>query len=401
MRWYEVRFLDGQLAGKSGFVSASNIREDLGGGLPSDMSAAGSDAGVEDSLQTARSQKCTKPEDLVVRSSSSILATPKLAESDDTDNQIGIAITGTRVRRIGSNVVQDGALSWMRVRIITGVMQGREGWVSIHSVGKMTPTDWRKIATDHIGLAKNIFERNQMISAAYAKVYLKNRDFKWAGMAAFASMWVGWGMASLNQYQAAGIDQLTDVFGLQSRYILSRPESNQLIHLLAAGNNGLFNDIYWQHLAFDHGCTQELIDYAQRNGISLPPKQLAAWQILEQGINTANQEMIWEANTMIASYEQNEFLQSLVYDPAILLWEKISKIAAVKYPGFAKTLASPLPGDKNDFLSVVGPNANIANKDDRWAWIARSMLPHWKYMEGSHSGFTVHWLESIQSRSKN
>jgi hypothetical protein len=125
MKWFYVRMLDGQLAGNTGYVSATNVRDD-GRGNP--LNTANS-RGVT-LTEASGSAKSTDSNQYVLKTGALIVTEPKYANVAEKSKQVGFAITGTRLQLLDQAPTADGAMSWRRVLVLSGDMKGREGWVS-------------------------------------------------------------------------------------------------------------------------------------------------------------------------------------------------------------------------------------------------------------------------------
>lgn len=227
--------------------------------------------------------------------------------------------------------------------------------------------DYKKIAEDKIAPAgADTLARNKAITKAYAEMYKSDPStFKWAGMAAFASCEVGKGMKQAQD--APGWQRKAGaIFG-------APPEDVQ--KALKTGNNLVYGDIYWQHLAYQQ-CGIADIEKAYEDG-EIPPLVLEAWRDIDEGKKTGNQDKIWEGNRKLLRYEQQTVLQQGVYDNNPKMWKTLSGSLVST---FVQKIESPLPGDPNSFQDFV-KGGNIGNFNDRWKWIDQSMLPKWKEMD--------------------
>src|SRR5215204_6204790 len=208
---------------------------------------------------------------------------------------------------------------------------------------------WIKLAQDEIGSddPSNIVYRNVLITTAYFKLYQKKpKIFKWAGLAALASKKVGDGMM---------LAEIPNVIPLTP---------GAVTRILAQGNILVYNDIYWQHLAYLEGKITEI----ERLGSlgELAPFVVEAWIKIDQG-------KIWEGNRDLLFYEQ-KFLQRQVYDPYRGMWARISS-------GLISSLQevdSPVPGGMSlqSWLKGHYPGyvADIGDFEQRWMWIEKNML---------------------------
>ncbi len=220
-------------------------------------------------------------------------------------------------------------------------------------------------------------ERNKLINKAYAEMYLSNPAiFKWAGMAAFASQSAGKKMA---QIQLGYFAELTaqivrPVLGLP--LTLAAKNCEYLFGMVALGNKAIYEDLYWQHLAYREGGIEEL-EAIYREG-DLPVGILTAWQQIDTGAKTDNQELIWAGNTSLLMHEQKYIIQPVLYAGKLnlALWKLISLVHSLS----GLLLTSPVPGGALDFRDAV-PGGNLANFADRWQWCIETILPVWRKLQ--------------------
>jgi hypothetical protein len=95
--------------------------------------------------------------------------------------------------------------------------------------------------------------RNARINSAYAKLWLGDNRFQWAGLAAFASKQVGCGLlhASTLSRRAREYDRVSGAdIGASFAYDAIAASSEEMVELLALGNTTLFLDIYPLHLFY-------------------------------------------------------------------------------------------------------------------------------------------------------
>jgi len=230
-------------------------------------------------------------------------------------------------------------------------------------------TEWQARANRRIefvpgnpGNRAAVFKRNEYVTAAYAEMYLRNPAlYKWAGMAALTSAAVGRGMYMMHYLKRS---RMGSMIGLFSR------EVRDVSYMLGIGNLAVFEDIYWQHLAYERAGIGEL-ERIGRAG-KLDQQVLRAWRQIEAGRRANDQELIWEGNRGLLYYEQKEVLQPKVYDGDAALWKALSGWIRSPIPGHAET------------IEVFAPRANIGLFEDRWQWIEQRMLPRWKQLSARH-----------------
>lgn len=106
-------------------------------------------------------------------------------------------------------------------------------------------------------LTGNDQERNKRINAAYAKLWLADNRFQWAGLAAFASKLVGCGLLHARELSDKSKDELksiwnwagssTEAAGMSAMPTIIRNSSDYMYDQLGFGNKHLFLDIYPLH----------------------------------------------------------------------------------------------------------------------------------------------------------
>ena len=212
------------------------------------------------------------------------------------------------------------------------------------------------------------FTMNQRITKAYADMYRSDPGtFKWAGMATLASREVGGG-----EIQSYGLGASPTNFYLNA---------TEMEDLLAKGNFAVYNDIYWQLMAYK-SCGLAEMKLARDRG-DINNETYKAWQQIDAGKRTGNQGMVWAGNEGLLRYEQGVTLQKGIYDADPTLWNRASSAPV----SWVQKLASPIPGDSmtfNQFSADHGfDSPSIGNFDQRWAWIHDSMLPAWQKLDGN------------------
>lgn len=240
-----------------------------------------------------------------------------------------------------------------------------------HTPASDPSAQWRSRANRRIEFSPGnpadratVLKRNEYVTAAYAEMYLRNPAvYKWAGMAALTSAAVGRGMYMIHGLKHSHMGLMV---GLFSR------EVAQVSAMLGAGNLAVFEDIYWQHLAYERAGITEL-ERMYRAG-ALDRRVIQAWRQIEQGRRAGDPALIWAGNRGLLHYEQQQVLQPAVYDGDRELWKALS--------GW---ILSPIPGHV-ETIEAFAPGANIGIFDDRWAWIEQRMLPRWQALADQQPG---------------
>lgn len=188
-------------------------------------------------------------------------------------------------------------------------------------------------------------ERNRQINMAYAKLWLEDHRFQWAGLAAFASKQVGCGLLHANQL----IDESKrdiEVKNTLPNWLLNREmtasqigfdaavmsSSAYMYNMLALGNTTLFLDIYPLHLFYKkRGLDQMKQCLSAREKIYGNPKHPVIWlvdnkavpfgfnypQILK-GFSAIESGEIEKGVQFLAEHEQRNILQKVIYDDRVM-----------------------------------------------------------------------------------
>lgn len=105
-----------------------------------------------------------------------------------------------------------------------------------------------------------------------------------------------------------------------------------------------------------------------RQGLAQTNLLKRAWTLIDEGKKAKNQGQIWEGNTLLLFYEQNETLQN-IYDRYPALSAKLSFY-----------LISPLPLHVGRYSASTNGNS-IGNFANRWKWIVEVLLPEWRRLD--------------------
>ncbi len=219
-----------------------------------------------------------------------------------------------------------------------------------------------------------VVQRNKAITSIYAQLYWSNpKQFKWAGMAAFASHHISIGLLP---FKMGGIKKLDVETSCANRGLVN--DLNLIRHL----NNRIFDDIGWVHFAYrDHGL---VLLRALMTGHPHYQNMLDAFETLEQG-------MIWEANTHLLRHEQ-EFVVQPVFDQLGATFQNILTFCASLdfNPSHSKTdwkyhssfvIYMYLYGKQLMFATKSLPNLTILKQ--RWEWLERKIVSNWRRNEAN------------------
>jgi hypothetical protein len=203
---------------------------------------------------------------------------------------------------------------------------------------------------------ESIIARNEQITTAYSEMYLRNPQvYLWAGMAALTSAEVGRGMY---QMKLLRLSRMGWLIGLLNR------DLDIIFEALGQGNMAVFEDIYWQHMAYELAGLAELERiYAAGD---LAQSAIEGWRLIEHGRRTGDESLIWQGNLQLLYFEQREVLQPAVYESRPSLWQQLSN-----------WIESPLLGHYETF-GAYAPAHNIGIFEQRWHWISTSLVPRWQ-----------------------
>lgn len=234
--------------------------------------------------------------------------------------------------------------------------------------------------------------RNKLINRAYAEMYLSDPiAFKWAGLAAFASRSAGSKLGLLRDGSCLGAPALVAHPLIAVALWFSSASCDYIYDRVSQGNQAIYEDIYWQHLAYQNGGINELTRICKQG--DLPEELLAAWEQIDLGKKTNNLDLIWQGNTALLAYEQREVIQPILYEGAVNkpLWKLIS--LADKFLGFLIT--SPVPEEEQLFRDHL-PAGDLGDFEDRWQWCTERIFPTWQSFETEHPDKVTQLLAKLK-----
>lgn len=179
-------------------------------------------------------------------------------------------------------------------------------------------------------------KRNQRINAAYAKLWLADNRFQWAGLAAFASKQVGCGLLhstdviERNRSERERIQRSfaqAGVAGAEAATLMqmgTEVAAHNMLRRLGHGNMHLFLDIYPLHRFFMERGWQEFKQHlAHRKNDKYP----VHWEVdratlpfgkpfqeIGQGFERVNAGRLHEGVRLLAQHEQVNILQKIMYE---------------------------------------------------------------------------------------
>ncbi|MEE9904705.1 DUF2515 family protein [Chlorobium sp.] len=248
-----------------------------------------------------------------------------------------------------------------------------------------------------------VVARNLAITSMYAEWYLRKPDlFKWAGMAAFASRQVGFGLAIFElihapSARASSVEQTLKTAGLPV-YLASLLHSAvadrlflQDLDLLRKGNNSIYRDIAWAHVAYLHGGLAEV-----ESGCCEREREfmLAGFRMIDEGRKAlASDErssearlLIREGNILLLRHEQLNTLQ-----PIFDIMTSAGRVLASFGSELDFSCGSPEAAHRKasfaeyaGYFETLSGMRSVASQKDRWSWIERAVLPAWESADCSY-----------------
>jgi hypothetical protein len=260
----------------------------------------------------------------------------------------------------------------------------------------LTIAGWKAVAEELLVDECCAVHRNRQISSCYAWAYMALPTcFKWAGMAAIASHHVRIALLPLH---------IETAYLVSSAHV-SRPARWRVLtedaDTMRATNNAIFADLFWVHLAY---VTSEdgigLLRTLLRDERHYAPV-LAGFEALDQGrrvledataspaARAAARDLVWRGTLLLLEHEQR-FVVQPNFD------RLSSRCARVVSIGSATTFETRGPWRAIEYFTsfyfytlvrtssrgLVGRmRPRITDYDDRWRWLASSVVPRFRRFE--------------------
>lgn len=230
--------------------------------------------------------------------------------------------------------------------------------------------------------------RNRIINGAYANLYLNNPEFKWAGLAAYASKQVG---CAMDFALSAGADP-------------NRPPNPLLAYnpggglgpayqftyeMLGIGNRALFLDIYPLHRFFQEQGFAKMAHCAGERKPPVPAQALDGFRAIDLYKRTGDPKFLDQSVRSIAWHEQVNVLQRDIYNDARMQallrgneytgWTGAARPASVVMgPG-----CTDPTGGKQTLTFGDGGRTKIYNVDERMDWILNDVYKNYSSFAGT------------------
>jgi hypothetical protein len=176
-------------------------------------------------------------------------------------------------------------------------------------------------------------ERNKRINAAYARLWLSDNRFQWAGLAAFASKQVGCGLLHARRLSDQNKDELkavmnwagssTEAAGMSAVPATIRDGADYMYERLGFGNMHLFLDIYPLHRFYmERGPEEFNAHLARRQNLAEKVEWRAKkyvkfgfpFQEIREGFRSIGAGDLTKGVRLLARHEQVNILQAIMYN---------------------------------------------------------------------------------------
>lgn len=184
---------------------------------------------------------------------------------------------------------------------------------------------------------KDDVERNRRINAAYAKLWLADNRFQWAGLAAFASKQVGCGLLHAHRLSERSKDEIrtaanwasssTEAAGMSMLPTMIRNGADYMYERLGFGNKHLFLDIYPLHRFYMERGLKEFLLYLDKrknigDRIEWKARKLLKFGLpfgeIRAGFQRIDEGHLSKSVVSLARHEQVNVLQAIMYnDPSM------------------------------------------------------------------------------------
>jgi hypothetical protein len=257
-----------------------------------------------------------------------------------------------------------------------------------------TIAGWKAVSDDLLSNQCCAFHRNVEISSRYAWIYkLQPACFKWAAMAAIASHHVRLVLFPL-RLDTDHTGYVDIPHNLRRQKLLMTEDVNTIRET----NNGIFNDIFWVHLAYVTAGDgiERLRALLQADSHYAPI--LAGFEAIDQGRcvledGTASaearrtaDELIWEGNVQLLEHEQRALVQPN-FDRLSCAFARLVSIGSAtsfEVRGVRQEIAyftsfymySLTRGIPHALRAQAWPR--ITRFDDRWNWLVKSVVPRFR-----------------------
>lgn len=273
--------------------------------------------------------------------------------------------------------------------------------VLAHSGTPSTIADWKALADGLLTAHACPFHRNVEISARYAWMYgLMPAYLKWAGMAALASHHVRLALYPLRlATDCSGNLDIPRALGSPRVFLLAD------VNTIRETNNGIFDDIFWVHLAYSS--SDNAIEHLRTLLRSVPGYDavLSGFELIDRGRLEMEDPAaspdeceraaghIWEGNIRLLEHEQRALVQPH-FDRLSCRFARLASLGSatsfevsglrheLRY--FTSFYLSSLPARRLSSEREIGW-PRITRFDDRWHWLETSVVPRFRRLDTQRS----------------
>ena len=262
-----------------------------------------------------------------------------------------------------------------------------------------TIAEWMAVTDGLLTSRCCAFHRNVEISSRYAWLYtVLPACLKWAGMAAIASHHIRLALFPL-RLDADRTGYVDIPHSLGRRRLLLTQDANTIRET----NNGIFNDIFWVHLAYvtaDGGI-------ARLRTLLRPERHyapvLAGFEAIDRGrriladgtadARRSAEELIWDGNLQLLEHEQRTLVQPH-FDSLSCAYARLVSIGAATTFEVHRLRREAMYFTSFYLYSVTRaipyglraqPWPRITRYDDRWRWLVTSVVPRFRRFDADTS----------------
>lgn len=243
--------------------------------------------------------------------------------------------------------------------------------------------------------------RNRAINAAYAGLYLRDRRFIWAGLAAYASKQVGcamdhaqMAMRAGDDLKAAGLETASGQagslgLGLAAYGAGADFAAEYTYEQLGKGNRELFLDVYPLHRFYEEHGAARMRECAGARTPPIEPEAMAAFEALDDE-SLSEQERRAESLEQLAIHEQINILQRQIYEDYMFRRILLANETGAPLTSPAKvSLGAGCDGKRTHKFSKgwmsdgKGGVPELYDEAERMNWILDEIAGEYKSFEGT------------------
>lgn len=239
-------------------------------------------------------------------------------------------------------------------------------------------------------LEEDVINRNRVITAHYANLYIQNPVlFKWCGMAAFASFHIGERLKLWDWTK-------TKITPFPTKDSFSFEDDINIIRLL---NNKIFSEMGKMHFAFnqmDYSNFNQLLIEEKKHDIILKNFEIlnyARTELLSQENNQSINNLIWQANIGLLWHEQSQVVQPFFNQLGSVFSNIMSLYASFDYNTNHKKTNWK---NRSRFLFYMlfkgffvlkdsSSFPDVTNLRHRWHWITNDLIKKWQKEENTNT----------------